>query len=283
MSQGRTARGYPVEEFLQAIGEQLDRAQDSLVVKARAGRPLTWALRELKIALQVFVELDEAGRVLWRTAGPNETGASTVNLEFTTITRPMIEENTWSFLDDSDPRPLDSAGVGADLSEDDRRRLGRLGVRTVGQLRRLMPEEKSTQPMASMIGIPVNRLQAALLASSRPVVTGQELVQRRDETLLRIHGANLSDGIETEVRLAGDPVEVIEAQPHQLLVRPLEHHESGQIEIFVAGDRATGFFRTPGGVFGARRGNRPAPGPAPGPTGGNGRSAPRGGGAGEPP
>jgi len=238
-----SSRGIPVEEFLQAIGEQLDRAQDSLAVKARTGRPLTWALRDLKVDLQVFVELDERGRVLWRSAGANETGASTVHLEFTTITRPMIEENTWSFLDDSDPRSMEDIGVAADLSEDDQRRLGRLGVRTVGQLRRLSAETRNPKAVEAMIGIPVSKLEAALRASARPVVMGQELVRRSDETLLRIHGANLHDGINTEVLLGGEAVEVVEASPHALLVRPLEHHQSGSIEVLTAGDRATGFFR----------------------------------------
>jgi len=241
-----SGKGYPVEEFLQAIGEQLDRAQDSLVIKARTGRPLTWALKDLKIDLQVFVEIDDHGRVLWRSAGPNENGASTVHLEFTTITRPMIEENTWSYLDDTDPRSVDDISVAADLSPEDQRRLSRLGVRTIGQLRRLTSDTRNPKAVETMIGIPVNKLQAALLASSRPAVTSQELVKRNDETFLRIHGANLHDGLSTEVRMAGEPVEIIESSPQQLLVRPLEHHRQGQLEVHVGGERATGFFRIPG-------------------------------------
>ena len=264
-----SGKGYPVEEFLQAIGEQLDRAQDSLVVKARTGRPLTWALKDLKIDLQVFVELDESGRVLWRSAGPNEAGASTVHLEFTTITRPMIEENTWSYLDDADPRSMDDIGAAADFSPEDQRRLSRMGVRTVGQLRRLTSESKNPKAVEAMIGIPVNKLQAALLASSRPAVTSQEVVKRHDETLLRIHGANLHDAIAgTEVRMAGEPVEVVESSQSQLLVRPLEHHRQGQLEVQVAGERATGFFRIPGppaaptnGAYAVAQG-APAPPPA---------------------
>jgi hypothetical protein len=241
-----TTRGVPVEDFLSAIGEQLDRAQDSLAIKARTGRPLTWALREMKLALQVFIEVDPQGHVLWRTAGPNENGASTVNLEFTTITRPMIEENTYSMLDDSDARPFDSFGAAADLSDDERIRLRRLGVRTVGQFRRLSPQGQSgLATIGDMVNIPVGKLEAALRASARPSVTGHESVRRDDETLLRVHGQNLSDGSHPEVRLAGEPVEVLESKPTHLLVRPLEHHRTGQIEVVVNGDRATGFFRLP--------------------------------------
>ena len=243
------SRGVPVEEFLAAIGEQLDRAQDALAIKARTGRPLTWALRDMKLALQIFVDVDAQGHVTWRNAGPNETGASTVNLEFTTITRPMIEENTYAMQDDSDARPLDTLGAASELSDDDKLRLRRLGVRTVGQFRRLSPQGTSPGGLAAigdMVNIPVGKLEAALRASARPSITSHEVVRRPDETLLRVRGANLSDGIDTEVRLGGDPVEVLEARPHELLVRPLEHHRSGQIEVVVNGERATGFFRLPG-------------------------------------
>jgi hypothetical protein len=276
MSSSRYAsKALPVEEFLQAIGEQLDLAQDALAVKARTGRPLTWALRELKLDLHVFIELDDQGRLTWRSAGPNEGGASTVHLEFTTITRPMIEENTWSLLDDADPRSVDEIGDAAELSGDERRRLNRLGVRTVGQLRRLEKEAKSREAMSAMVGIPIGRLQRALQASARPSVSSHEVVQRRggDERLLRIRGVNLSDGIDTEVRLAGEPVEVIEAQPGHLLVRPLEHHEQGQIEIVVGGERATGYFRMPP-VYGGRAAQGGASGgPGNGAHGGNGNGA----------
>lgn len=250
-----SSRGVPVDDFLQAIAEQLDKAQDSLAIKARTGRPLTWALREFKIALQVFVELDPgSGQILWRTAGPNESGASTVNLEFTTITKPMIEENSYSVLDESDARPIESIGIAADLSDEDKLRLRRLGVRTVGQLRRLAPQDQQLDAIGELAAIPVSKLEAALRASARPSVQGHESVRKGDETLLRIRGVNLHDGINTEVRLAGEPVEVVEARPHQLLVRPLEHHGSGQIEVLVGGERATGYFRLPAGASGAATG-----------------------------
>ncbi|MGE5047948.1 MAG: hypothetical protein ACM3PC_05230, partial [Deltaproteobacteria bacterium] len=67
---------------------------------------------------------------------------------------------------------------------------------------------------------------------------------RRDGgPLLRIQGVNLSDGSTPEVRLAGELVEVLEAKPQQLLVRPRSHHDEGPIEVRVGGERATGWFR----------------------------------------
>jgi hypothetical protein len=241
----RGGRAFPVEEFVQALSAQLDRAQDGLALKARTGRPLTFAIKDLSIDLHVFWESDSSGRVLVRHAGPNEEGASTVHLSFTTITKEMVEENTFSLGMDEDPRGLqDLPGGEAAFSEQDRRRLEMIGVRTVGQLRRLSAETdpKSVETFA---GVPMMRLQAALLQAARPSVTAVEPVRRNGKQLLRVRGANLDADDGLEVRLSGEPVEVLEATATSLLVRPLSHHRDGRVEVQVGGALATGFYDLP--------------------------------------
>jgi hypothetical protein len=230
----------PVDEFVQAIGSQLDRAQDALALKVSGGnRPLTWALKDLDIELRVFVEFDDRGRMLLRTAGPNEKEASSLHFTFTTITRPMVEENSYQYHQESDPRSLDDIRGGGEMDGETQRKLDLLGVRTVGQLKQLDP-----MAVQAVIGIPATKLQAALAASARPTVTGQEVIARADGVrLLKIRGANLYSGVLPEVRLAGAPVEVVEAHPHVVVVRPLAIHDEGQIEVFTDGQRATGWFR----------------------------------------
>jgi len=233
-----SARAFPVEDFLQALTAQLDRAQDALALKVSGtARPLTWALKDLSLELKVFVEVNESGKVLWRSAGPNEAGASTVHLDLTTITRPMVEENSFAYREETDPRTLDQIRDVGNLDAEDERKLDWMGVRTVGQLRRLDPAA-----LQSVMNIPVSRLQAALAAAANPAVLGHEVVERGGRRLLAIHGVNLSDGRAPEVRLAGTPVEVLEHSPNTLLVRPLEAHREGQLEIIAKGRRAAGFF-----------------------------------------
>lgn len=238
---GRTPpRSYPVEDFLQALTAQLDRAQDALALKVSGtNRPLTWALKDLSIDLRVFVDVNESGKVLLRSAGPNEDGASTVHLSLTTITRPMVEENSFTFHTDSDPRSISDRQSGVDLDDNEQRKLDWMGVRTMGQLKRLDPNA-----VQAIIGIPATRLQAALAAAARPTVLGHEVTRDGEgDSLLRIHGANLTSGVTPEVRLSGDPVEVLEATPRTLLVRPRSHHDEGQVEVFTDGQRVTGFYR----------------------------------------
>jgi hypothetical protein len=240
-----TGRGYPFEEFLQALTAQLDRAQDALALKVTGtDRPLTWALKDLSIDLRAFVHIDpDTGTVLIQSAGPNEDGASTLHINLTTITRPMVEENALTFRADADPRPVRDISSAADLDAAHQRKLDWMGIRTVGQLKQLDPST-----VQAVMGIPIGRLQAALEAAARPAVTGTEVVSRPGGPLLRIQGANLSDVGGTEVKLRGEHVEVLEATPRQLLVRPLAHHAGaeGPVEVLVKGERATGYFRMNG-------------------------------------
>ena len=157
---------FLVEDFINAITTQLDRVQDALRLKA-VNRPLTYALKDLSLDLQVFVELDGQGAVRFRTSGPNETGSSTVKLSFTTITKPMIEENTISLAVTRSPS-LSEIG----LDDEERKRLERIGVNNAAQLERL-GQSTGARAVSRLSGIPAERLRQAVI-QSRPRLTGVE-------------------------------------------------------------------------------------------------------------
>jgi hypothetical protein len=154
---------FLVEDFINSITTQLDRVQDSLRIKA-VNRPLTYALKDLSLELKVFAELDEEGNVRFRTARANEAGASVVNLNFTTITKPMIEENTIS-LATSRSASLDELG----LKPDEQRRLEQIGVRNLAQLNRLQ-SSAGLKALERIAVIPAERLRLAL-SEGKPRVT----------------------------------------------------------------------------------------------------------------
>jgi hypothetical protein len=153
---------FLVEEFINAITSQLDRVQDSLRVKA-VNRPLTYALKDLTLELKVFVDMDAQGNVRFRTSGPNEAGSSVVHLGFTTITKPMIEENTIS-LASTRSTSLEELGLGAE----DRQKLERVGVRNLAQLNRL-GSSTGVQTIARLSDVSLDRLKHAI-ATGRPQV-----------------------------------------------------------------------------------------------------------------
>lgn len=153
---------FLVEDFLGAITSQLDRTQDALKLKA-VNRPLTYAIKDFDMELKVFVDMDQEGKVRFRPPAVGETGASSIKIGFTTITRPMIEENTVEMALTRSPT-LAEAGV----PEEERRRLERLGVRNTAELQRLR-SRAGTDGIARMSDVPVDRLKAAL-AFGRPKV-----------------------------------------------------------------------------------------------------------------
>lgn len=156
--------GFLVEEFINSITTQLDRVQDALRIKA-VNRPLTYALKELHLELKVFVDMDPDGNVRLRASGPNDTGASVINLDFTTITKPMIEENTISMAT-ARSTPLEELG----LAPEERQRLERVGVTNVAQLNRL-GASAGVSAVSRFADVPVERLKQAI-QMGRPKITG---------------------------------------------------------------------------------------------------------------
>ena len=146
---------FLVEEFIDAVTSQLDRVQDALRLKA-LNRPLTYALKDFALDLNVFVDLDDQGSVRFRPSGVNESGSSTVRLGFTTITKPMIDENTIPLAMTRSPS-LDELG----LTQVERRSLERLGVRTAAQLNQLQASTGTTAA-SRLSGVPIDRLRQAL-------------------------------------------------------------------------------------------------------------------------
>ena len=155
----------PFDVFIQALTEQLDRAQASMALKARVAKlPLTFAVKDVSLDLRAFVQLIDDD-VFVRPAGPGDTEASTIKLTLTTITRSMVEENAVDFKTEEPQFELREAMHGQ-LSDEDQRRLERIGVRTVEQLTDLR-KTAGADVVARLARMPVNRLQQALLAPPR--------------------------------------------------------------------------------------------------------------------
>jgi len=236
---------FLVDDFIDSITTQLDRVQDALRIKA-VNRPLTYALKELSLELKVFVELDPRGKVRFRTSGPNEAGASVVHLGFTTITKPMIEENTVSLAASRSPS-LEEAGLG----EDERRSLERYGVRTVAQLQKL-GSTTGISAVSRLSAVSADRLKAALMLGQpridaigpvkpvRPQPTTPQPTQPSRPPIvvgpspkrLQISGRNLIGDIGPPVvKLKGQPLSIAEADDERLVIDIPEEARGGALEL----------------------------------------------------
>ena len=228
--------GLPLEQFIQALTSQLDRAQTTMALKARAGVPLTFAVKDISIDLRTHIDMT-GSTVRIRPAAPGDTETSVIHLSLTTITRPMMEENTVQFAVDKDEPPLKVA-LGSSLTEDDHKRLEWAGIHSISQLRD-MEKQTGEQTLHRVLDIPVNRLRLALEKASQPYISrimpetlpdsGQDA-----NPLLRIRGMNLVQDRPPQVRVNGETLPILQATQRNLLVAALPHQMGGTLTVETA-------------------------------------------------
>jgi hypothetical protein len=230
--------GVPFDTFIQALTEQLDKAQATMTLKARVGKlPMTFAVKEVTLDLRAFVQLVD-DEVYVRPSGPGEVGASSIKLGLTTITKPMIEENAMSFAAE-DPKFSLREALGASISDEDRQRLERIGVRSVGQLNELR-QAAGADVVARLARMPVNRLQQAMLAASAPRVSHMEAATAAAGPRMVLDAPMLKTGIRPQVRVNGAVVPVVHAHDQTLVLEPLAHQLGEMAELdFGEGQVAT--------------------------------------------
>ncbi|NNU42595.1 hypothetical protein [Ramlibacter montanisoli] len=214
--------GVPFDVLIQSLTEQLDKAQAAMALKARVARlPLTFAVKDVSLDLRAFVQMIDDD-VFVRPSSPGDTEASTIKLTLTTVTRSMVEENAVDFKAEEPQFSLREALKGQ-ISEEDQRRLERIGVRTVEQLSDLR-KTAGTDVVARIARMPVNRLQQALLAAAAPRVTQVEAPgqEGRFGRNARVHlqAPGLRAGRIPFVRAAGEDVPVLEAHDGRLVLAP---------------------------------------------------------------
>jgi len=229
--------GVPLDLFIQALTEQLDKAQASMAIKARVGKmPLTFAVKDVSIDIRAFVQMIDDD-VYLRPAGPGESEASTIKLALTTITKSMVEENAIDFQAE-DPKFSLREALGDHITDDDQRRLERIGVRTVQQLNELKATA-GADVIARLSRMPVNRLQQALMRAAAPRVTRVEKTgdDGNGHSMPRVHlsAPGLRGGRLPLVRAAGQSVQVIQSEEGQMVLAPLASQLGCEAEVDFGG------------------------------------------------
>ena len=227
----------PLENFIQAVQSQLDKAQTAMTLKARnLNMPLTFAIKDISLDLRAHVEFAKS-EIRIRPASASDVEASMFHLVFAAITRPMIEENAMQMAaDDPDDRNIDDIEDDS-LSEDERRKLEWVGVRTVSKLRE-MEAQGGANTVQRVTGLPVNRLRAALARASAPLVDYVTPVERESgdtsegPPLIRLRGRNLmGGGGRPHVTLGGEAMAIVSATDRELLIAPMPHQWSGELAV----------------------------------------------------
>ena len=227
----------PLENFIQAVQSQLDKAQAAMAVKARnLNLPMTFAIKDINLDLRAHVDFS-AGEIRIRPAGADEPQASVFHIVFTAITRPMIEENAAALSTDPEDQTLDT--LDEELTEEERRKLEWVGVRTVGKLRELERSGVGTE-IGRVTNLPVERLRKALRRAAAPSVEDVSPVERpggddapgRLRRILKVRGRNLAeDGRAPAVHIAGRPAPILKATEREILVAPDRGQWAGRMTV----------------------------------------------------
>jgi hypothetical protein len=224
-----------LEDFIQAVQSQLDTAQARMTLKAQNDSlPLTFAIRDITMDLKAQVEMQD-GQILIKPAGSGDTEASVLHLVFTAITKPMIEENAVQLaVDATDDTPLTE--MGDELSEEEIRRLDRVGVRTVSKLNE-MRQQGLGRSVGRITNLPIDKLERVLSRATRPMISDVEVDGDRSggeglRRQLRVRGRNLlRDGSPPRATIDGKPVGIVQATDTELVLAPREGQLAGQMSL----------------------------------------------------
>lgn len=126
-----TNRAWQLENFINSLVLELDKARETLAVKA-VNRPLTYSVKDVALDLQLFPSYD-GSKVTFITAQPGQSGASKVSLQLGSITDQQIQATSRA------PISTDDVAIEEieDIDSDTRETLSRVGVRSISDLEKM--------------------------------------------------------------------------------------------------------------------------------------------------
>lgn len=193
---------WGLEAFVQILTGELDRMRDILRVKS-VNRPLTYSVQDVKLDLNVFPDFN-GDKVSFRTARPNETGASKLALQLGSITDRVVDETTRPPLTSAD-KHIDDVPI----SDDTKKSLRRLGVdstRDVDRLARQGVKVRTGDGEEVDFARLANMMDQVLMPPRRPVVRNAVAYPDQGGTAVRISGDALDAIDPASMRLGGNPV-----------------------------------------------------------------------------
>jgi hypothetical protein len=127
----RDTKSWKLEQFLDSLILELDKAQDTLALKGLT-RKLTYTVKDVALDLNIFPTLED-GKVKFQMAKPGDTGGSRISLQLGSITDRQIRENA------NEPPSKDDLELDAldDVDEDVKESLRKVGVTSTRDLEKL--------------------------------------------------------------------------------------------------------------------------------------------------
>ncbi len=183
---------WNLEAFVDAMVVELDKTRETLAVKA-VNKPLSYSVKDMSMNLNIFPSFD-GDTVKFVTAQPGQEGASTLNLQLSSITDRQVRETS-----KKPAAPGDITLDEIDLDKDAKKELRKIGVTSVSELDEIQKKNIDLKKVASG-KVDYNSL-ANLIKKSR---RGDSPPQVRTASLQRDDNGRYNVHIEGD-RLAVDP------------------------------------------------------------------------------
>ncbi|WP_431689112.1 hypothetical protein [Hahella sp. NBU794] len=127
----RETKPWNLEQFLDSLILELDKAQDTLSLKGLT-RKLTYTVKDVALDLNIFPVLED-GKVKFQMAKPGETGGSRISFQLGSITDRQIRENA------NEPPSKDDVQLDTleDVDDEVKESLRKVGVTSTRDLEKL--------------------------------------------------------------------------------------------------------------------------------------------------
>jgi len=182
-------RAWNLESFLDSLIVELDKARETLAVKA-INKPLTYAVKDMKLEMQLFPSFD-GKKVKFITAQPGQTGASKIAFQLGSITDQQIRKTT------KGPSTKDdlSIEVVEGVDEETIDSLRKMGVTSIQDFEQIEHKNidlgKVTKKKVNYKKLS-NLLQKAKRSSYPPSIRRAGFSLAKDNSVLEIEGENLA-------------------------------------------------------------------------------------------
>lgn len=211
-------RAWNLESFLDSLIVELDKARETLAVKA-INKPLSYAVKDVNLEMQLFPSFD--GReVQFLTAQPGQTGASKIAIQLGSITDQQVRQTT--------KKPVRREDVSIEtieeIDEGTKDTLRKIGVTSVNDLVEIEKKNVDLEKLSNK-KVSYRKLAGLLQKAKRgkfpPSIQRASLSMTNSEPTLIIDGDNLHMNQEYEpvAIVNGELAEVIDSSNSHMKVK----------------------------------------------------------------
>lgn len=223
----RETKAWNLEQFLDSLILELDKAQDTLALKGLT-RKLTYTVKDVGLDLNIFPVLED-GKVKFHMAKPGENGGSRISFQLGSITDRQIRENA------NEPPSHDEISIDSleEVDDEVKESLRKVGVSSTRDLEKLdrrnvnldkVVKEKTGGEKSLDYTDLANLINKARRRKLSPQMAQLAARQDEDSVELQLQGRNF-----VLQQSAGYPTARINDQPAEVL-----HADAGELRLKVA-------------------------------------------------